>query len=84
MSSDCWTGACGIACAEDAKASAKAIAVNRIIASLLLEGPENCIGEAQSARNKVAPSHPLCVPFVTGRIDDARLSLRKKERTLTS
>jgi hypothetical protein len=29
---------------------------------LLFKGPENCIGEAQSARDKVAPSHPLCVP----------------------
>jgi hypothetical protein len=34
ISSGCWMGARGIACAEDAKARAKATALNLIMASL--------------------------------------------------
>ncbi len=34
VSSNCWRGASGIACADDAKVKAKANAINLVIASL--------------------------------------------------
>jgi hypothetical protein len=35
ISSDCWTGTGGMACAKDVKARAKAIAINLLISFLL-------------------------------------------------
>jgi hypothetical protein len=55
ISSGCWMGARGIACAEDAKARAKATALNLIMASL----PFDIVQKREAAFFELLSTHLL-------------------------